>query len=885
MNAARFKQLQDLFEEAADLPPAEQETFLKAACGNDTELLADLQVMLEEDARDDSLLDSDLAQVAYRVFNAKASFSPGSVQFGPYRLIRVLGEGGMGIVYLAERDDLRNQVAIKMLRDAWLSPARRERFASEQRMLAQLNHPSIARLYDAGVSADGIPWFALEYVDGVPITEYCRTQQPSLENRLKLFRSVCEAVQFAHEQAVIHRDLKPSNILVEENGVVKLLDFGIAKHLDALHQPVDQTRTELRMMTPAFAAPEQIRGERVGIFTDVYALGLILYALLTGQPPFDLANRTLGETERMILEGNPPKPSAVVRRSNPLSRAGRSAWADLDVLCLTAMHKDVERRYRSVEALIRDVDHYVKGEPLEARPDSLRYRTGKFVRRNWRPLSLAAGLSIVAIALIIFFTVRLAVARNTAVAAVVRAGRVQTFMLNLFNGGDKLAPPAENLRVLTLVDRGVQEAQALRREPEVQAELYSTLGSIYQKLGRFDQADPLLRRALRQRQSMIGPDRPETAESLTLLGLLRLDQGRFDEAEKLVRQGQEGAERARPRDNAAIAEGTMALGKVLAARGDFKHAIPLLEQSVKLQSVSGTVTPELAATTKELADAYFSSGRYDLCETLNQRLLVMHRQLNGERHPLIADDLIDLASVRIERGYYAEAERFLRQALDIDRAWYGPDHPEIAAILYQLSEAIVYEKRFAEAEPLLQQALAIRERVYGPEHPFAANVLGQICALALQQDQFAKAESCYTRVLNIYKTAYGNHHQYIGVGLSNLGSVYLNGKQYARAEPLFREALALYKQILPANHSFIGVTEIKLGRTLARQGHYTEAEEHTLAGYQILSSQSNPAVHWLQAARTDLAAIYDALHQPEKARQIRMELASDTKSMEVTAKR
>ena len=875
MNAVRFKQIQELFSEAIDLSPIEQEAFLKTACGDDAVLLADLRTMLAEDARDGSLLDGDLARVASQVFDTKSSLPPGSVQFGPYRLGRVLGEGGMGVVYLAEREDLGTQVAIKLLRDAWLSPARRERFMGEQRTLAHLNHPSIARLYDAGISADSIPWFAMEYVDGVPITEYCRTHELFLEDRLKLFRSVCEAVQFAHEQAVIHRDLKPSNILVKKNGAIKLLDFGIAKHLDALHQPIDQTRTELRMMTPAFAAPEQIQGERVGIFTDVYALGLILYALLTGRLPFDLTKRTLGEAERTILEGNAEKPSALVGRSRALPRIGRNVWDDLDVLCLTAMHKDVERRYRSVEALIRDVDHYLKKEPLEARPDSVRYRAGKFARRNWQSLSLVAGLSTVAVALIIFFTVRLAVARNTAVAAVARAGRVQNFMLNLFDGGDKSAAPAENLRVFTLIDRGVQEAQALGREPEVQAELYSTLGSIYQKLGKLDQADPLLRRALRQRRSIIGPDRPETAESLVALGLLRLDQGRFDEAEKLVRQGLEQTERVRPRNNAAVAQGTTALGKVLAARADFKHAIPLLEQAVKIQSEPGTSTPELASATKELADAQFSAGHYDACETLTQRLLVMHRQLNGERHPLAADDLINLGAIRIERGYYAEAEHFLRQALEINQAWYGPDHPEVAGTLYQLGETLAYQKHFDEAEPLLQQALTIRERVYGPAHPLVANVLGQICTVALQRDQFDKAEACYSRVLQIYKAAYGIRHQFVGVGMSNLGGVYLSKKEYPRAEQLFREALALYGQILPANHSFIGITEIKLGHALARQKHYEEAQQHTLAGYQILAAQSNPTVHWLQSARTDLAVIYDALHQPEKAAQLRAELVAN----------
>lgn len=312
----------------------------------------------------------------------------------------------MGVVYLAEREDLGNRVAIKILRDASLSPARRERFASEQRTLAQLNHPFIARLYDADTLADGTPWFVMEYVEGDPLTEYCAKHESSAQERLQLFRAVCEAVQYAHGHAVIHRDLKPSNILVKRDRTVRLLDFGIAKQLEGLDAAADQTRTALRLMTPAYAAPELIRGDRVGVHTDVYSLGVILYELLAGRLPFDLSNRTPGEAAALIAEHEPEKPSAAAKRVEGLPgararvpSASKTAWADLDVLCLAAMHKDPKRRYPSVDALIRDVDHFLKGEPLEARPDTLGYTLGKFVRRNWQAVSAAALLFAVAVGL------------------------------------------------------------------------------------------------------------------------------------------------------------------------------------------------------------------------------------------------------------------------------------------------------------------------------------------------------------------------------------------------------------------------------------------------------------------------------------------------------
>ena len=310
MDGNRWTQIQSLFHEAADLPKDQQRAYLASACGNDDILMADVLTLLEEDARSSSLLDRNVAHVAHQILNDNSPQPAAFQEFGHYKIKHVLGEGGMGVVHLAEREDLGSLVAIKLLRDAWLSPARRERFAVEQRTLAQLNHPSIARLYDAGILADGTPWFVMEYVDGLPLTEYCRQRKCSIDQRLRLFHAVCEAVLYAHQNAVIHRDLKPSNILVKNDGSVRLLDFGIAKQIDGADSDADQTRTAMRMMTPAYASPEQIRGERVGIQTDVYSLGVILYELLAERLPFDLANRTPSEAETLLAQTEPQKPSA-----------------------------------------------------------------------------------------------------------------------------------------------------------------------------------------------------------------------------------------------------------------------------------------------------------------------------------------------------------------------------------------------------------------------------------------------------------------------------------------------------------------------------------------------------------------------------------------------
>jgi eukaryotic-like serine/threonine-protein kinase len=881
MDSDRWQKIQTLFHQAANFPKAEQRVYLESQCADDPALISEIMNLLEEDARGASLLDGDIAHVAHQILSDPASAPPPFKEFGPYRIQRALGEGGMGVVYLAERVDLGSQVAIKILRDAWLSPARRELFAAEQRTLSQLNHPSIARLYDADTSPDGSPFFVMEYVEGVPLTVYCDKNNCSIHGRLRLFRSVSEAVLYAHQHAVIHRDLKPSNVLVKNDETVRLLDFGISKHIESLGDSVDKTITGLRFMTLAYAAPEQIRGEQVGIHTDVYSLGVILYELLAGQLPFDVSNRTPAQAEKILTQAEREKPSAVANRivrlpqhSDNVAPASKTEWADLDVLCLTAMHTDPQRRYRSVEALIRDIDHYLKGEPLEARPDTLAYRTRKFITRNRQPVAAVAVALTLVVGLVIFFTVRLAIARNAALADAARTQRIQKFMTNLFQGGDASAGPADNLRVVTLLDRGVQEAQSLSAEPEVQAELYETLGTLYQKLGKLDQANALLNSSLQERKSLYGADGARVAESLVQLGLLRDDQAQLPEAEKMVREGLAMGKRHLPPNHPAVAKATAALGKVLEDRGSYDEAIKTLEEAVRLQSVNGAATPEVAASLYELASTHFYAGHYDLSESLNERLLSMHRQIYGERHPRVADVLINLGAIKYDLGHYPEAEKYDRQALDIVQAWYGKDNPETASDLTILARALVRENRDDEAVDLLQQSLAIKKRVYGEVHPSVASSLNELGTAALRQGKNDAAEQYFLRMVDIYREVYGEHHYLFAVALSNVASVYANRDEWPRAEKIYRQVIPIFIESQSANHINTGVARIKLGRTLLRQNRYVEAEAETRPGYEILFKQMDLKVTWLVNARKDLAEEYDALKQPEEAARFRAETAS-----------
>lgn len=875
LDPARWDEIQRLFHAAADLPESERRPFLEGA--GDAGLVADVMALIEADARDASLLSRGVAGTAHDILGSAVPPVMPLQEFGPYRIVSVLGEGGMGVVYLAERTDLGSLVAIKILRDAWLSPARRERFANEQRTLAQLNHPAIARLYDANALADGTPWFVMEYVEGVPLTEYCRARNASLAERLRLFREVCVAVQHAHAHAVIHRDLKPSNILVTAAGTAKLLDFGIAKQID-LESKADQTQTGLRLMTPAYAAPEQVRGGRIGTPTDVYSLGVILYELLAGRLPFDLSERSPDEARAMIIEQAPERPSVGARSGGSgIDPIKARTWADLDVLCLTAMHKEPERRYGTVEALIRDIDHFSAGEPLEARPDSMGYRVGKFVRRNWRPVSVATTVFVVGVALVVFYTVRLTQARNQAVSEATRTQRIQHFMLNLFQGGngEDDAGPSDSLRVVTIVDRGMQAARSLDADPEAQSELFQTLGSIYQALGNMPRADSLFQSALDHRRDRLGPDHPEVAASLVALGLLRVDQARFEEAERLIREGLDKSRRALPPGHPIIAQATVALGKVLVERGAYDSAIAVLESGVR-QSSGGngkSATPDLASGLTELASAHFYAGHYDASDSLNRIVLAMNSQLYGERHPSVADGLINLGASQVERGHYDRAEALYRQALDITQAWYGPDHYQTASNLTMLGRALVYENRFDEGSAALERALKIQERVFGPVHPRVASALNDLGNAAVKTDHYDLAEGYFKRMAGIYKTIYHDNHYLIGIALSNLGTVYSGRKDYPHAEQNYRQAVAMFEKTQGPEHLNTGIGRIKLGRSLLRQNRYGEGEKETLAGYQILMKQTNPQSSFLTAARKDLIADYEALKQPDKAARFKAELA------------
>lgn len=877
MEITRWEQVQALFHDALERPEPERQAFLATACGGNGELLAEVLTMLKEDEGGASLLDRGIAEVAYQMIGSPLESLPDQ-EFGPYRLLRILGEGGMGVVWLAERSDAGNQVAIKFLPHAGLTPARRERFAREIKTLAKLRHPFIARLYDAGTLAEGTPWFVMEYVEGERFIEYCRREVRPIEERLRLFRSVCEAVQYAHGQEIIHRDLKPSNILVGQDGMPRLLDFGIARELHNLEGPTEATRPALRFISPDYAAPEWRDDGIVGFSTDVYSLGVILYELLAGQLPFAKSSRPEG-ARVPSAQSEVAKPSLAARRlgeqqavSTGVSPPSKAAWNDLDVLCLKAMHPDAGKRYSSVEALVRDVDHFLKGEPLEARPDALGYRARKFLHRNRRAVLASAAVFALIASLVIFYTVRLARARDAALMQAERAQQIQKFVFSMFSG-DRNSGPSSDLRVVTLLDRGLQKAQLLNSEPAVQAELYATLGGLYQSLGDLDRADSLLQKGFERRSAIFGPESKEAADSLVNLGLLRSDQARFAEAERMAREAI-AIDRREAADRPTLGIALSALGAVLEHRARYDEAIEVLNEAVRLQSTPPAEQADLLETLTYLASSEQLAGHEILAEPLDQRILTADRQIYSGNPPSISEDLSNLSQAQEGFGRYAEAERNERQCLAIVRAWYQKDNTETELAEEALAKTLVHEHKYDEASKLLRHALDAQQRNVGKVHPYVALALNWLGVVALKQGKLDAAEADFHQMAQIYQSVYGDKDVHSGVAASRFGELAMARKQYANSEQLFRQSAQTFSETLSPDSFKTGVARAELGAALFHEKRYPDAEAELLAGYKIVTSEGHSSTEEAMDARSDLTALYDSLNQPEKAAKFRMESAT-----------
>ncbi len=859
MSPELWERAQSVVDAALEVQPHQRDAFLAQACGDDEGLLRNVQVAFETSGHGSDFLERSidgcapglLLEVAEEAEELEDVSSAGERKagdrVGPYRLIRELGRGGMGAVHLAERDDERYErlVAIKLIRLDGLSRELRRRFLLEQRILASLEHPHIARLYDAGAGEDGTPFIVMEYVDGHPIDAYCDEHRLGVAERLALFDQVCDAVQFAHGKLVVHRDLKPGNVLVSERRVVKLLDFGIAKLLRA----DDDAAADVtaigggRVLTPEYASPEQLRGEPVSTATDVYALGVLLFELLTGAWPYGRRDQTIRSLERAVLERDPDKPSAVVARagSTPPPARRRELLGDLDNIVLTALSKEPERRYASVRDLRDDVARHLKHRPVIARPATLGYRAGRFARRH--RVALVVG-GVLAASLLTGLAGTTWQARAASRQAL-RADRVRDFLVELFEVSDPDRSKGDTITARALLDRGAARIDSeLAAEPQTQAEMLGVIGKIYQKLGLYDQGRPLLERALSARREVYGPQSLEAAAGAADLSSLLYDQGEYKRAEQLARDALAVRRERLGMNDTLVSASLTNLAAIADGLGRLDEADSLYRAGLAIDRRIGA-EEAVASDLSSLSVALWREGKYDEALPVADSALALRRRLHGNEHTSVAIDLFNLATIVMATGDYQRAEALFRECLTMRRKLLGDDHPYVALTLSNLGEVLQRQGRLAEAEAVDREALKIRRAAFGDDNLDVATSLNELGVVLYFKGDRKGAVEQFRRALAIWRPQLGDAHPTVLTGLNNLGATLREMGDLDGAERTLREALDLRRRALGEAHPDVAQSYNNLAEVLVRKKKYRQAEADfltALATWRAALGPDHPTV-------------------------------------------
>ncbi len=774
MDQERWQRIEALCEAAEPLDGAARRALLDRECATDPALCEEvLSLLAQLDAAPGFLERSLLARTTDQTVE-RGGLPPGT-SIGSYRLQRLLGRGGMGEVYLASRDvDGASQaVALKVTRRGMATEEVLARFRLERRILANLRHPNVAQLLDAGATDDGRPYFVMEYVEGEPITQWCDARRLAVAERVRLFQAVCAAVQHAHQHLVVHRDIKPRNILVTADGTPKLLDFGIGKVLsatDALGAEVD-TSTQMRLLTPEYAAPEQVTGAAVTTATDVYALGVLLYELLAGRHPYLAGDESRPEVERAVLEAAPTRPStrasgAGERATDPAGLRRRLA-GDLDTIVLMALRKEPSRRYPSASALAEDLQRHLDGLPVRARPDTLGYRTRKFVRRNAGAV-IGAGAVFAALSVTTGVTLvqshRVARAAARAESERDKALEVRGFLMELFGATGANQAVGDTVSARRLLDLQVGEARrAYEDRPGIKAEMLEVLADGYDRLGLYGEAETLAREALALRRDLSGPAHPDGSQALTLLGWILHERGRPNDAEPLIREAAAIRRAAGERYRGDLARSLNDLGVVHNAQTRYADAETVLAEALAIRrAMLGDGHRAVGITANNLAAAFYFQGRVDQAIVTQGLALRALQQSVGPDHQRTVVALSNLAAFKRAQGDYPSAEADYRDLLARQARLQGTEHPVTlnveSSLASVLTERGVMEGNaavYAEAESLFRDVAARFERTLGPSHPNVGVTQDRIAGVLLDRGRLNDALATSERALAVLRASLG----------------------------------------------------------------------------------------------------------------------------------
>lgn len=880
MTPERWRQVEPIFDRALDLPPEARPAYLDEACARDHVLRNDVESLLSADQDARGVLDrspDSFLHLSAGALSGDEGLEPDAL-IGPYRVVRPLGQGGMGTVYLGERADgqFEQTVALKLIRAGHDSAAVHRRFLAERQILARLQHANIARLIDGGLTSSGQPWLAMDYVDGAPLLSWCDARRQSVVDRLGVFEQVAEAVRYAHQNLVVHRDIKPSNILVTDGGQARLLDFGIAKVLSPApadtRETGDAVATETGvLLTPEYAAPELVRGEPVTTATDVYALGAVLYELVSGHRVHRFERRSPVEMVRVICEQEPEPPSVAAKR-DPASAAARNTAparlyqelrGDLDTIIMTALQKRPSRRYPTVDALLLDLHNYRRGLPISARPASLGYRTRKFIRRH--RVGAAAGVTLaVALAGGVFAT--LWQARATAREAA-RAEAVKEFLIGLFRTADPAEARGREISARELLALGTTRVDsALAAQPAIREELLGDLARIHRSLGLYEAADTLaqraaqlaqvthgatspefaarltewgatsrlarraarsdtlLRRALAIRQRVLGARHPDVATTLTELALTTADRGEIGAANDLARQAMDIDRRFfGPRD-VHVARDLELLARLHAKmEGEYGLADSAYRASIGIfASYYDAGHPDVIRVQNGLAANLRNMRRYAAAESIHRDVLAKYRTLHPGGHPDIATALHDLGIVLGRQQRFAEAESAYIEAIETRRRLVGNDIHTLS-FLNDLGVLRAEKGDLPGAEVILRETADGSRTELGAGHPQALSALGNLAVVLTRQKKLADAERVLREVVAARRPL-PSEAPGLARSLTSLGVVLRDAKRYADAEDALREAESIAREKPEVRKSLLAAALAARGVSLVRQARFLDAE-------------------------------------------------------------